>query len=440
MRVQSWGRLSDEIHQTKSLYCRLETHKQLQLLPNTNEFLAYGMGRSYGDACLNSSATLLLTKGLNHLISFDAISGVLECESGVLLKDIQELMIPRGWMLAVTPGTQMITVGGAIANDVHGKNHHIHGSFGDTLLNISLLRTNGEVIECDPQNNSPWFEATLGGIGLTGIIMKAKIQLRKVQGPWLDKQTIVYNNLPEFFALCEESEKNWEYTVSWFDCLRLGQKNKKQNVRGIFMRANHHLNLDKSSPIFKSRTIPLTPPISLVNKLSLSLFNSTYFYLNKFKIAPTTAHYQPFFYPLDGINDWNKIYGPKGFYQYQFVIPREFATEALELLLQQIARYATGSFLAVLKTFGNRTSRGMLGFPQPGVTLALDFPNLDHRTHHLMNTLDLIVKESGGKIYLAKDARMSRAVFEATYPRLNEFLKYRDQGISSDMSKRLMGF
>jgi FAD/FMN-containing dehydrogenase len=429
--ISSWGRLSNEDHNVIPLNDRHNAAKIIQSQEG-HVGIAHGMGRSYGDVALNPNGALWLTTGLNHLIRFDEHTGRLRCESGVLLRDIQRLFIPKGWILPVTPGSQMVTVGGAIANDVHGKNHHLLGSFGDHVQYIKLIRTDGKEIECGPQQNPEWFSATVGGLGLTGIILEAEIQLRPASGPWLDTETIPYANLSEFFELADSSEKDWEHTVSWIDCM----SNKGQ---GIFMRANPSNEVKDTLKAKTDKKMPIVPPFSLVNSLTLRPFNFAYYYLQKYKAGQAAAHYEPFFYPLDKLLEWNRMYGPKGFYQYQSVIPRNVGHDATQAMLKEIEKSGEGSFLAVLKTFGNRESLGMLSFPEPGVTLALDFPNHESRTLKLLDRLDSIVKEAKGRIYPAKDARMPRELFEAGYPKLNEFLKYRDGGISSSLSRRLLG-
>ena len=429
--ISSWGRLSHEDHHVIPLNDRFRSAGLIQA-PNGHPGIAHGMGRSYGDVALNPSGPLWLTTGLNHLIHFDEKTGRLCCEAGVLLRDIQRLFIPRGWILPVTPGTQIVTVGGAIANDIHGKNHHLLGSFGDHVQYIRLIRTDGTEIECGPSQNADWFAATVGGLGLTGLILEAEIQMRPTNGPWLDSETIPYSNLSEFFELADSSEKDWEHTVSWIDCM----SNKGQ---GIFMRANPKNELKDAPKMKAEKKIPFVPPISLVNSLTLRPFNLAYYNLKKYKASTGVVHYEPFFYPLDKLLEWNRMYGPKGFFQYQSVIPRNVGQDATQAMLKEIEKSGEGSFLAVLKTFGNRESIGMLSFPEPGVTLALDFPNHESRTHKLLDRLDAIVKEAKGRIYPAKDARMPRELFEAGYPKLNEFLKYRDAGISSSLSRRLLG-
>ena len=428
--VSSWGRLGSWEHQVRVLADRQKVAGQMRGAPPG---IAYGMGRSYGDACLNPGGILWQTRGLDRFIRLDPGSGLLECEAGVLLRDIQRMAIPRGWMLPVTPGTQIVTVGGAIANDVHGKNHHVLGTFADQVRRMTLVRTDGSTIVCGPDLLPAWFSATAGGLGLTGLITDAVIQLRRVAGPWLQTETIPYADLDEFFQLADASEADWEHTVSWIDCL------SGERGRGLFMRANP---TDAGTHTAKEKpalSIPFVPPISLVNAWSLRAMNTAYFHLKKARAAKGIEHYQTFFYPLDNLLQWNRLYGPRGFFQYQSVVPRKVGKEAVQAMLGEIARSGQGSFLAVLKTFGDRAPVGMMSFPRDGVTLALDFPNRGSATSALFERLDAIVSEAGGRIYLAKDARMPRRLFEAGYPRLAEFLRYRDPGMSSAMSRRLIG-
>jgi FAD/FMN-containing dehydrogenase len=348
-----------------------------------------------------------------------------------VLRDIQRLVLPRGWGLPVLPGTQFVTVGGAIANDVHGKNHHETGTFGDHVRSLRLLRTDGQEIVCGPAERRDWFAATVGGLGLTGLVVEAELQLRRVPGPWLDAETIAYSGLDEFFRLSEESHPAWEHAVSWIDCT------SGDAVRGLFMRAKPAAGAHGT---WRERRLamPLVPPVSLVNRLTLKPLNQLYWTMNKRHLGRRIAHYEPFLFPLDGIRDWNRLYGPAGFYQYQCVVPREAGSAPIREMLGAIARSGDGSVLAVLKTFGNRWPLGLLSFARPGVTLALDFQNRAG-VETLFERLDAIVSAAGGRLYPAKDARMPRSMFEAGYPRFGEFLGYRDPGMSSAMSRRLMG-
>ncbi len=394
--------------------------------------LPFGNGRSYGDVCLNPEGVLWATMTLNRFIDFDPVSGLLSCEAGVLLRDIQRLVVPRGWMLPVLPGTQLITVGGAIANDVHGKNHHVMGSFGDHVKLINLLRTSGELIKCGPNENTQWFLATVGGVGLTGLITEATLQLRPIQGPWIESENLPFKDLTNFFDLANLSENSWEHTVSWVDCLNV-------KGRGVFIRGNHAGSKDKPQSPSRVIDVPFVPLVSLVNRFSLRPFNWAYYRSQANKRKASLVNYETFFHPLDNIKNWNRIYGPRGFYQYQSVVPTKNGKEAVLAMLKAISAKGEGSFLAVLKTFGNRKPLGMMSFPMPGVTLALDFPNKGEKTLALMSSLDDIVRDSGGRIYAAKDSCMPRDLWESGYPQLAEFLNYRDPGISSAFSRRLMG-
>ncbi|QJE03149.1 FAD-binding oxidoreductase [Massilia forsythiae] len=432
VKVSSWGRLASGEHELVALSDRGRVARQIARRgADAVTGLAQGNARSYGDVCLNPGGRLWRTAAMDRFIAFDAASGRLRCEAGVLLRDIQRMSLAHGWLLPVTPGTQMITVGGAIANDVHGKNHHVLGAFGDHVLHLRLARTDGAVIDCAP--GDPWFAATVGGMGLTGVIVEAELQLRRVAGPWLVTDTVPYRNLDEFFALADASEAGWEHTVSWIDCLSgIG--------RGLFFRANPAAIPDLQAQAGRrANSVPFVPPVSLVNGLSLRPFNETYFRLNALKAGHAIAHFEQYTYPLDNLHHWNRMYGPRGFYQYQSVVPRAGGQAAVGAMLEAIKASGQGSFLAVLKTFGARESVGMMSFPRPGVTLALDFPNRGAPTLRLFERLDAIVRAAGGRIYAAKDARMPRDLFESGYPRLAEFLQYRDPGISSSMSRRLIG-
>lgn len=429
--ISSWGRLTAHAHHLVGLADPARVAPMIG--GGARPGLARGMGRSYGDACLNPEGTLWLTAGLDRFISFDEQTGSLVCNAGVLLRDIQRLAIPRGWILPVTPGTQMVTVGGAIANDIHGKNHHLLGTFGEHVRRIKLVRTDGEVIECGPDQDADWFAATVGGLGLTGVIVEAEIQLRRVAGPWLDTEIVPYRDLDEFFRLADDTETDWEHSVSWVDCI------SGSGGRGLFMRANPSPICNRPEPQPRQLTVPLVPPFSMINRLSVASFNAAYFHFKKWRAGRVVAHYESFLYPLDNLLEWNRLYGPDGFFQYQSVVPREGGREAVQQMLMAVARKDDGSFLAVLKTFSERPAAGMLSFPRGGVTLTLDLPNKGERTRTLLACLDAIVREAGGRLYPAKDARMPRDLFESGYPRLTEFLKYRDPNISSGLSRRLMG-
>jgi len=394
--------------------------------PKKGKFGAILLQASIGAAGA-AGGTLLALRGLDRFIAFDADTGVLACEAGTLLADILDLAVPRGWFLPVTPGTRHVTVGGAIANDVHGKNHHAAGSFGAHVLSFELLRSDGSRRRCSPTENADWFAATVGGLGLTGVVTQAELQLRRIAGNAVAVRNARFTGLDEFFALNAEAEKKHEYAVAWIDCLA-------KTPRGVLMGGDH-ADADVPEPRGEKR-VPLTPPCSLINNASLRAFNAAYYG----KPWPTaeTVHYRPYFYPLDAIGHWNRIYGPRGFYQYQSAVPPAAAGEATAEMLAAIAASGQGSFLAVLKNFGERPSPGLLSFPMAGTTLALDFPNRGAPTLKLFERLDAIVRAAGGRLYPAKDARMPAAMFRAGYPRLGEFTPFVDPKFSSGFWRRVM--
>ena len=426
----SWGNVIRSRYEVVPL---LHRHSSFPLSPSQASVLAYGNGRSYGDSCLNVGAALAPTRSLDRFIAMDAERGILTCEAGVLLDEILRIAMPVKWFVPVTPGTRFVTLGGAIANDVHGKNHHRAGTLGRHLLRFELLRSDGQRLICSPTENTPLFRATIGGLGLTGIITWASLQLRPIQGPAMDVETIRFANLTEFLELQTRSDRDFEYTVSWVDCLGTG----RQLGRGLFQRANHaaaDAQAKQAEP--RHRGVPLTPPFSLINSASLRIFNTLYYHLSRPKRS--IQRFEPFFYPLDGISHWNRLYGPRGLYQYQCVIPAAVAREGITELLRTIARSGQGSFLAVLKGFGELESPGMLSFPRPGLTLALDFPNKGARLETLFNDLDSIVQHAGGRLYPAKDGRMPGKLFRAGFPAWEAFTQFIDPGCSSSFWRRVM--
>ncbi len=394
--------------------------------------LAFGRGRSYGDVCQNSGGVLVDTSGLDRWMDFDPHSGVLRCEAGVRLRDILQLAVPRGWFLPVTPGTREVTVGGAIANDVHGKNHHDAGSFGHHLRCFELLRSSGERMLCSPRHNPAWFAATIGGLGLTGLLTWAELQLAPVCNDFMLVHTRRFRSLEEFWEINDACMAQWPYTVAWVDCVARGAA----QGRGVYMAARHAPPQERLPPWReRRRSMPLVPPLSLVNAVSLRAFNTLYWHRSR--TQDELLHYVAYFHPLDSIAHWNRIYGPRGFYQYQCVVPPPSMREAVAELLRRIARSGQGSFLAVLKTFGERPSLGMLSFPRPGATLALDFPNRGQATTRLFEDLDAVVRQAGGALYPAKDARMPAAMFAAGYPQAQRFEGYLDPAFGSDFWRRV---
>jgi len=397
-------------------------------------FIAYGNGRSYGDVCLNEGGYLLDTRGLDKFISFDRDAGRLCCEAGVLLSDILDLVVPQGWFLPVTPGTRYITLGGAIANDVHGKNHHVAGSFGQHVRRLALRRSDGELIICGPDVNPEWFGATVGGLGLTGIILWAEIDLIPIESDMMAVRTERFRHLDEFWALSEVEDDTWPYTVAWVDCM---SATGRGSIRGAYFSGRHAtVRSGRNRSPRRSWRLAIDPPFSLIGTTSARLFNAAYF-LRAGAAREGLAHYREYFYPLDGVRDWNRVYGPKGFFQYQCVLPFPDARVVLASILQRIAASGEACFLAVLKTFGGSSPVGLLSFPRPGVTLAVDFPNRGRSTLRLLEDLDALVSEASGALYPAKDARMPAGMFRQGFPQLDQFVRHVDPMASSSFWRRV---
>ena len=437
MRVSlaSWGRLA----QREALAVPLNRREVVRDAVSTSQRpgIAYGNGRSYGDQALNDQGTVWLTRGLDRFIAFDPVTGALRCEAGVTFKELIDLALPRGWFVPVTPGTQYLTVGGAVANDVHGKNHHRCGTFGEHVTALTLVRTDGEVIACSPTHHAEWFGATVGGMGLTGVIVEVGLQLRRVPGPWIDARTQVFESLDAFFELSADSDQGpnaAEYSVAWID----SQSAAGGRVRGAFFSGDH---AQSDAPLRPAQvlTARALPAFAWVRPATTRLFNEAYFRRSAARAGTSRQSYRAFFYPLDGLLEWNRLYGGAGFYQYQCVVPEASQREAIAELLREVSAAGAGSFLNVLKTFGARAAPGLLSFPVAGTTLALDFPNRGAATLRLFERLNAIVSAAGGRLYPAKDAAMPAELFRQGYPCLDEFIAFRDPGISSEMSRRLLG-
>lgn len=399
--------------------------------------LPFGQGRSYGDACLNENGILLDASGLSKFMSIDHESGLVRCEAGVTLGEILRVAVPRGWFLPVTPGTKYVSVGGAIANDVHGKNHHRDGTFGRHVRKFELLRSNGERLVCSPSDHTNYFCATIGGLGLTGLILWAEVQLKPITSAYLGVEAVCFGGLAEFLDLARAADQAYEYTVAWVDCLASG----RSLGRGVFFRGNHLQDTGGNLTVHGDPKwmVPFDAPGFLLNPMVMKGFNWSYFHSRGSGSKMTRTHYDPFFYPLDAIGDWNRLYGAGGFFQYQCVVPYTNDAAPVKEILGRIAKAGTGSFLSVLKCFGDHRSPGMMSFPRPGITLALDFRNEGRDTLALLETFDQIVRDAGGSVYPAKDARMSGDSFRTFFPRWSEFSRYIDSKFSSSLWRRVTG-
>lgn len=436
-RYRSWGYLPDVEQQAHVPQWREDTPALLRHAPQHGATrLAFGAGRSYGDSCLNSQGELIDTRSLARFIHFDRQQGLLCAEPGVTLAQILAVIVPAGWFLPVSPGTSHATLGGAIANDVHGKNHHRDGTFGRFVRSLQLLRSSGELLDCSREQNDGLFAATIGGLGLTGLVVQATIQLIPIASSEMDVQVRLFRGLDEFLALSAQFKAECRYTVAWLDCAASGP----EFARGVFLAANHAADGPLEAAAGHSRlAVPFSLPKWTLNRWSVAAFNTVYF--NRHRLLDgkrLRQHYQTFFYPLDAIHQWNRIYGSGGFYQYQFVVPLA-ARDALESILTRIVDSGMGSFLAVLKQFGDIDSPGMLSFPRPGLCLALDFANRGSRTERLLQDIDDTVMAAGGAAYPAKDRLMRAEAFARYFPRQEEFSAWVDPHFSSDFWRRVHG-
>ena len=399
-----------------------DTTDQLQkTLEMPGEIIAFGNGRSYGDSSLQNR--IVLTRRFSKFLSFDESTGELCCQAGVLLSEILEVFVPQGWFLPVTPGTKLITVGGAIAADVHGKNHHVDGSFGQHVLSMDVMRTDGTMMTCSPTDKAEFFKVTVGGMGLSGIILNATFRLRRIETAYIAEETVRAENLGEIMDYFEASN-NWTYSVAWIDCLAKGDS----MGRSIMMRGDHATpdqlitQKHKQAPLDPRRGMKLDIPVNFpnfaLNRWTMQAFNFAYYNKCRPGTHKHVVDYNHFFYPLDAVDNWNRIYGKRGFTQYQFVIPKEAGREGMAKILKRITDSGLGSFLAVLKLFGRQES--FISFPMEGYTLALDFP-ISQKALDLLKELDAMVADYGGRLYLAKDSRMDAAMFGKTYPNADEF-------------------
>jgi FAD/FMN-containing dehydrogenase len=429
---ESWGRYPKQFAEVRSLFWKEDF--PATIAPDT-KMLAVGMGRSYGDVCLLQHGTLLQTPNLDRLISFDSQSGLLRCEAGVTLAQILDFAVPRGWFLPVSPGTKYVTVGGAIANDIHGKNHHVAGTFGLHTPRFELVRSDGTQVMCSATENPEWYAATIGGMGLTGLISWAEVQMRPIVSRQIRYRSTQFVGLEEFVALSQAATHD-EYSVAWIDCVAQG----RNFARGVFIQGEHDETPGLLKPLAKpSFALPFDLPELALNRASVGAFNTLYYHKQMRKRRSGLTDYEPFFYPLDRILKWNRLYGRQGLLQFQCVLPWESGTQGMYQLLKAITASGLGSFLAVIKVFGDAVSPGIMSFPAPGITLALDFPIRREVSFGLLDRLAGITAEFGGRMYPAKDACMSAAHFQQFYPQWPQWAAYIDPSFSSSFWQRVSG-
>jgi FAD/FMN-containing dehydrogenase len=396
--------------------------------------LPVGLGRSYGDSGLNDGGALIDIRDLDRFLHFDRERGIVRCEAGLSLADLLDVIVPAGWFVPVSPGTKFVTMAGALANDVHGKNHHSAGTFGCHVRRFELLRSDGTRRECSADENAGLFRATIGGLGLTGLVTWLEFQLKPIPSPWIALEQIRFHSFDEYLALENESSRDFDYTVSWIDCLSGGPG------RGLFQRGNFSEQPDRPQRFglgsLPTVRMPFNAPSAVLNPWVMKLFNALIFGSQRAERVHKAVHYEPFFYPLDMVLDWNRAYGKAGFFQYQFGVPLE-SVEVFREILARIAESRQGSFLVVLKKTGEIASPGLMSFPRAGLNLALDFPNRGQVTLDLLERLDALVLGAGGSVYPAKDARMSAQSFQSYFPQWKEFERFVDPHFSSSFWRRV---
>ena len=420
---QPWGRGSNAVH----------THAFADDSPPlVTNFLPRGLGRSYGDVCVNDGGTLLHTFRRDRLLAFDDVHGVLTCEAGATLADIAQVMLPLRWFPTVVPGTRYVTVGGAIANDVHGKNHHNNGTFGHSVQSFRLRRS--DVSAQNVEYGDPLHSATIGGLGLTGVIDQATIRLNCVPGPGIMQETKLFGgdgSIDDYLVL-DEASASWEYTVGWIDTL-------DPRLRGVFFRGKHCDGPDQwLAPTPARMTMMVDAPQWVLGRWSAKAFNAAYYRAQSTRTAQReTIPLWQFFFPLDTVNAWNRTYGKRGFIQYQFVVPSEASREIVPQILAHLREANVASYLAVIKTFGALPSPGHMSFPMPGTTVALDIPAPNANDLRALDRADAMVADVAGRVYPAKDSRMSAAMYQRFFPQWRELEAMRDHAISSSFWRRV---
>ncbi|MBK8457710.1 MAG: FAD-binding oxidoreductase [Phyllobacteriaceae bacterium] len=395
--------------------------------------LGFGAGRSYGDSCHIDSGVLANMREMQRILSVEAAAARVTVEAGALLRDVIEATRPHGLFPPVVPGTELITVGGAVANDIHGKNHHRRGTFGAHVDSLTLLRSDGKEYRCSAAENPGLFAATIGGMGLTGLILTVTLRMMRVDSADVIETVTPFDAVETYFDHAEEADAAHEYSVAWIDQLAGG----KHSGRGLLMTGDH---AEADAPSgggrgFKPR-VPFAPPVSPLNRPGLTLFNAAFRFMKTRKSGPHVTPYRGFFFPLDGVADWNLLYGPSGLFQHQSVVPFAATREVVPMLLAATREAGQASFLTVLKRFGAMKSPALLSFPRPGYTLTLDFPNRGDKTRKLLDRLDAITIDAGGAVNPYKDARMPAHVFARSFPNWEELEAWRDPAFASDFWNR----
>lgn len=438
--ISGWGRYPV----AESILTRPEQMQQARI-PGEGCLICRGQGRSYGDAAISSQGRVMLTERLNRFLAFDSATGMLTAEAGVTLAEILETFVPRGWFPPVTPGTQYVSLGGAVAADVHGKNHHHEGAFAAHVTELELILADGRRQRCSPDQNEALFWATVGGMGLTGIITEVSFRLMPIETAAIMARNYTAPDLETIFKWLEDTEHDDQYSVAWLDCAG----RSRPLGRGVLMVGHHavrdELPGDWKEPLSfqpkQPKNVPFDLPAFILNRVTVAAFNERYYRRQGRKKGPFVSDYSEFFYPLDTLAHWNRLYGKRGFLQYQVAIPESRAYDGIRCLLERLARSRQTSFLAVLKRLGSGNA-APLSFPLAGYTLALDLPMRGEKVLNLLQQLDEMVVNYGGRVYLAKDARLNPESLRAMYPRLGEWQQVKqavdpEGRFQSDLSRRL---
>lgn len=430
----SWGRYPDATPRSTRSPSWIQ---DVRLDRSHAPVLAYGLGRSYGDVCLNKDGEILRMEHCDHILAFDVEGGLIRAEAGLSIAELLKVIVPRGWFVPVTPGTKFVTLGGALANDVHGKNHHHAGTFGCHVTRFELLRSDGTLTTCSPRLQADLFSATIGGLGLTGVVTWIELRLIPIASRLLVEESLKATCLDEVVRLATESDTTWDYTVSWIDVLARG----KALGRGHVLRGRFSDVPDGTieRPFKDPRiVVPFEAPNWLLSKPTISAFNIAWYHRQQRAKSTRHVDLESFFYPLDAVGRWNLLYGKQGMLQYQCVVPLVDGLDAIRDLIGIMQRGGASSFMAVVKTFGSVVSPGMMSFPRPGLTLTLDMPNSGPHLFEALDICDSIVLSAGGRVYPAKDARIRGTMFRAMYPELKQFIPHIDPAMSSSFWRRVM--
>ncbi|HRS01588.1 MAG TPA: FAD-binding oxidoreductase [Bacteroidota bacterium] len=439
MLISGWGNYPKV---DADVYTIEKIQDLISYIQNNNDFITQGNARSYGDSALNKN--IISTLKLNRFLDFDTENGIITAQAGVLFSDILKIAVPKGWFLPVTPGTKYVTLGGAMASDVHGKNHHKHGTLGQYIESFDILLADGEIRHCSKVENTELYHSAIAGMGLLGIILSASLKLIKIETPYIKQKVIKTRSLEELYELFEIN-RNYTYSVSWID-ITGGAKSK---VNGLLMLGEHALSSEVKSNKQKPDVIagnllniPIYFPNFVLNHSTIKIFNALYYGKELHHEKNAITYFDSYFYPLDIVNNWNKVYGNRGFLQYQFVVPLASGLQSIKKILNKIDEYGQASFLTVLKTFGKRNDF-VLSFPDEGYTLAMDFP-FTRRLPEMFNELDKIVLDYGGRFYLTKDAHLSPETFHHSNPEIDKFLeikaKYDPNNKFQSLQSKRLGF